>query len=45
MYYDNVSVASGSGIADYPLALNKGLRWVIDDIGKGSLLKCPTTPG
>ena len=31
MYYDNVSVASGSGIADYPLALNRGLRWVVDD--------------
>lgn len=42
VYYDNVSVASGSGIADYPLALNKGLRWVIDDIKK-RLLECPTT--
>ena len=42
IYYDNVSVASGSGIADYPLALNKGLRWVIDDI-KQRLLDCPTT--
>ena len=42
IYYDNVSVASGSGIADYPLALNKGLRWVIDDI-KQRLLDCSTT--
>ena len=42
MYYDNVSVASGSGIADYPKALNKGLRWVVDDLKK-RLLDCPTT--
>lgn len=42
LYYDNVSVASGSGIADYPLALNKGLRSVIDDL-KQRLLDCPTT--
>lgn len=42
VYYDNVSVASGSGIADYPLALNKGMRWVIDDL-KQRLLDCPTT--
>ena len=42
MYYDNVSVASGSGIADYPKALNKGLRWVIDDLKK-RLHDCPTT--
>jgi len=42
VYYDNVSVASGSGIADYPLALNKGIRWVIDDL-KQRLLDCPTT--
>lgn len=42
MYYDNVSVASGSGIADYPLALNRGLRWVVDDL-KRRLAECPTT--
>ena len=42
MYYDNVSVASGSGIADYPKALNKGLRWVLDDL-KERLRACPTT--
>ncbi len=42
VYYDNVSVASGSGIADYPLALNKGLRWVVDDL-KQRLHDCPTT--
>ena len=42
MYYDNVSVASGSGIADYPKALNKGLRWVVDDLKK-RLHDCPTT--
>ncbi len=42
MYYDNVSVASGSGIADYPRVLNYGLRSVIDDI-KQRLLDCPTT--
>ncbi|WP_462323936.1 glycyl radical protein [Desulfoplanes sp.] len=42
MYYENVSVASGSGIADYPLALNKGLRWVIDDVKK-RFVGCPTT--
>lgn len=42
LFYDNVSVASGSGIADYPLALNKGLRWVIDDL-KQRLLDCPTS--
>lgn len=42
VFYDNVSVASGSGIADYPLALNKGMRWVIDDL-KQRLLDCPTT--
>ena len=42
LYYDNVSVASGSGIADYPLALNKGLRAVIDDL-KERLANCPTT--
>ena len=32
MYYENVSVASGSGIADYPMVLNKGLRWLINDV-------------
>lgn len=42
MYYDNVSVASGSGVADYGLVLNKGLRWVIDDLKK-RLTECPTT--
>ncbi|MDD2967719.1 MAG: glycyl radical protein [Desulfovibrionaceae bacterium] len=42
LYYDNVSVASGSGIADYPMALNKGLRAVVDDL-KQRLLDCPTT--
>jgi len=42
MYYENVSVASGSGIADYPLALNKGLRWVINDV-KTRFENCPTT--
>lgn len=42
IFYDNVSVASGSGIADYPLTLNKGLRWVADDL-KQRLLDCSTT--
>nr|WP_321256582.1 glycyl radical protein [uncultured Pseudodesulfovibrio sp.] len=42
MYYENVSVASGSGIADYPMALNKGLRWLIDDVKK-RFEDCPTT--
>ncbi|MEG2172844.1 MAG: glycyl radical protein [Desulfovibrionaceae bacterium] len=42
MFYENVSVASGSGIADYPLALNKGLRYVVDDL-KQRLHDCPTT--
>lgn len=42
VYYDNVSVASGSGIADYPRVLNHGLRAVIDDIKK-HLVECPTT--
>lgn len=42
MYYENVSVASGSGIADYPMALNKGVRWMIDDVKK-RLHDCPTT--
>ncbi|MFK4766415.1 glycyl radical protein [Desulfobaculum sp. SPO524] len=42
MYYENVSVASGSGIADYPMVLNKGLRWLIDDI-RSRFENCPTT--
>ncbi|MBI9113053.1 glycyl radical protein [Maridesulfovibrio ferrireducens] len=42
MYYENVSVASGSGIADYPLMLNKGLRWLINDV-KSRFENCPTT--
>ncbi|WFS62226.1 glycyl radical protein [Pseudodesulfovibrio thermohalotolerans] len=42
MYYENVSVASGSGIADYGLVLNKGLRYLIDDVKK-RLEECPTT--
>jgi len=42
MYYENVSVASGSGIADYPLVLNKGLRWLADDV-RARFEACPTT--
>jgi formate C-acetyltransferase len=42
MYYENVSVASGSGIADYPMVLNKGLRWLINDV-RERFEKCPTT--
>jgi len=42
MYYDNVSVATGSGVADYPKVLNYGLRAVIDDLQK-RLVECPTT--
>ncbi|UIJ38288.1 glycyl radical protein [Desulfobaculum bizertense] len=42
MYYENVSVASGSGIANYPKILNKGLRWMIDDV-RSRFENCPTT--
>ena len=42
MYYDNVSVATGSGIADYPRVLNIGLRAIIDDI-RNRYVNCPTT--
>ncbi|OIO00911.1 MAG: glycyl radical enzyme [Desulfovibrionaceae bacterium CG1_02_65_16] len=42
MYYENVSVASGSGIADYPKVLNIGMRAIIDDL-KQRLHDCPTT--
>ncbi|MBR3663464.1 MAG: glycyl radical protein [Desulfovibrio sp.] len=41
LYYENVSVASGSGIADYPKVLNQGLRAIIDDL-KQRLADCPT---
>ena len=42
MYYENVSVASGSGIANYPLILEKGLRYLMDDVRK-RFEECPTT--
>jgi len=42
MFYENVSVASGSGIADYPKVLNHGMRAVLDDL-KERLRNCPTT--
>lgn len=42
LYYEHVSIASGSGIADYPLVLNKGLRFLADDV-KARLEALPTT--
>lgn len=32
LWYDHVSVATGSGMADYPKVLEKGLRWLVDDV-------------
>ncbi|NDV27084.1 glycyl radical protein [Desulfovibrio sp. JC010] len=32
MYYENVSVASGSGIADYGMVLNKGIRHLMEEV-------------
>ncbi|MEF2145096.1 MAG: glycyl radical protein [Desulfovibrionaceae bacterium] len=42
LYYEHVSIASGSGIADYPLVLNKGIRSMIDDV-KTRLANLSTT--
>lgn len=42
MYYENVSVASGSGIADYAKVLHNGMRSIIDDL-KERLRNCSTT--
>lgn len=42
MWYDHVSIASGSGMANYEKVLTKGLRWMIDDV-KQRLENCPTT--
>ncbi|WP_207263379.1 glycyl radical protein [Desulfovibrio sp. Huiquan2017] len=42
MFYENVSVASGSGIADYPKVLNNGMCAVLDDL-RERLRNCPTT--
>ena len=42
MWYDHVSIASGSGMADYSQVLTKGLRWLMDDV-KARLEALPTT--
>jgi len=42
LWYDHVSITSGSGMADYPKVLEKGLRWMVDDV-KARLQALPTT--
>lgn len=42
LWYDHASIASGSGMADYPSVLNRGIRAIIDEV-KEHLSQCGTT--
>lgn len=42
LWYDHASISSGSGMADYPLVLNRGIRSLIDEV-KEKLASCGTT--
>ncbi len=42
VWYDHASISSGSGMADYPLVLNKGIRAIINEV-KQKLVSSTTT--